>query len=114
MKLVIADTSPINYLLLIGHIEILPSLFERVIVPGAVANELRHPKAPPAVRKWIVDPPAKADFRQTTNEHFRDPALDGLDAGEADAIALAMELGADLLLMDDGDGVAVARAKGSK
>ena len=46
MRLVIADTSPINYLLLIGHIDILPRLFERVIVPQIVRDELAHPKAP--------------------------------------------------------------------
>lgn len=37
---------------------------------------------------------------------------DRLDAGEEDAIALAVELHADLLLMDDEDGVLVARGKG--
>ena len=41
MKLVIADTGPINYLLLIGHIEILPELFEKVILPSSVKDEIR-------------------------------------------------------------------------
>jgi predicted nucleic acid-binding protein len=38
--------------------------------------------------------------------------LAGLDAGEEDAIALALELHADLLLMDDEEGATAARAKG--
>jgi predicted nucleic acid-binding protein len=38
--LVVADTTPINYLILIGQVEILPSLFERVVIPQAVATEL--------------------------------------------------------------------------
>jgi predicted nucleic acid-binding protein len=46
--------------------------------------------------------------------HVHDPALDKLDAGEEDAIALAVELRADLLLMDDREGVIVARRMGFK
>jgi predicted nucleic acid-binding protein len=38
VRLVIADTSPINYLLFIGHIDILPARFERVVLPGAVRD----------------------------------------------------------------------------
>jgi predicted nucleic acid-binding protein len=45
VRLVIADTSPINYLLLIGHIDILPVLFGIVILPSTVRDELGHPKA---------------------------------------------------------------------
>jgi predicted nucleic acid-binding protein len=43
VRLVIADHQPINYLLLIGHIDVLPLLFERVILPAVVYAELRHP-----------------------------------------------------------------------
>jgi hypothetical protein len=54
VRLVIADTSPINYLLLIGHIDIRPALFDKVILPAAVWDELKHPKAPPVVRSWAA------------------------------------------------------------
>jgi predicted nucleic acid-binding protein len=60
-RLVIADTSPINYLLLIGHIDILPALFETVILPAAVREELKHPKAPAVVKNWIALPPVWVD-----------------------------------------------------
>lgn len=50
MRLVVGDTEPLNYLVLIGRIDILPKLFEKVLVPQAVCNELRHPAAPPRVR----------------------------------------------------------------
>ncbi len=40
MRLVVADTSPIFYLLSIGHIDLLPRLFGKVIVPDAVHKEL--------------------------------------------------------------------------
>ena len=38
--------------------------------------------------------------------------MEKLDTGEEDAIALAIELHADLILMDDRDGILVARSKG--
>ena len=109
MRIVIADTSPINYLILIGHIDILPSLFEKVILPSVVRDELDD--APPPVRLWIAAPPSWVEVRPTTNSR-RDDSLRNLDAGEGDAIVLAVELQADLLLMDDREGVLAARRKG--
>ena len=44
----VADASPLHYLILIGHIDLLPTLFSRILVPPAVLNELRHPQAPRA------------------------------------------------------------------
>ena len=40
MRLVIADTGPINYLILIGHIAVLSQLFDKVVLPSAVRAEL--------------------------------------------------------------------------
>jgi predicted nucleic acid-binding protein len=57
MRLVVADTSPLNYLVLIGQVEILPALFEKIFVPQIVRNELRHDEAPESVRHWIAEPP---------------------------------------------------------
>lgn len=51
MQLVVADTSPINYLILIEHIELLPLMFERVVIPSTVQNELSSHDAPPAVQR---------------------------------------------------------------
>ncbi len=109
MRLVIADTSPLNYLILIGHIDVLPALFERVILPSAVAGELADAPAP--VRLWIAALPSWVEVRTTTNRD-RDASLQNLDAGEEDAIGLALELHADLILMDDREGVLAARRKG--
>jgi predicted nucleic acid-binding protein len=53
MRLVVADTGPINYLVLIDAIEVLPKLFEQVLVPAAVYGELSHADAPLPVRTFI-------------------------------------------------------------
>ena len=112
MRLVIADTGPINYLVLIGNIDLLPVLFEKVILPSAVEAELSDPDAPPSVRNWIADPPAWLDVYETPRRQSDQASVEGLDEGETAAIALAISLDADLLLMDDRKGVIVARGKG--
>jgi predicted nucleic acid-binding protein len=43
---VVADTSPLNYLILIGEIELLPKLYESVAIPAEVLMELQSPGAP--------------------------------------------------------------------
>ena len=111
MQLVIADTSPINYLLLIGHIDILPVLFGQVVLPETVKAELQHPKAPAVVRSWVAALPAWIEVRQVA-QGIVPGAAPQLDPGEEAAIALAVELHADLLLMDDEAGIIVARRKG--
>jgi predicted nucleic acid-binding protein len=57
MRLVVADTSPIFYLLSIGYIDLLPRLFGELLVPDAVHKELCHPAAPPLVRDWAAGLP---------------------------------------------------------
>ena len=54
MRVVIADTGPLRYLIAIGHIDILPKLFKTISIPTAVHEELRHSSAPPSVRAWAV------------------------------------------------------------
>jgi Uncharacterised protein family (UPF0175) len=97
IRLVVADTSPLNYLVLIGQVEILPALFEKVFVPQVVQNELRHDEAPESVRRWIAAPPSWLEV--VPQEHESDePDLLHLDDGERAAILLAIRIGADLLM----------------
>jgi predicted nucleic acid-binding protein len=112
VQLVIADTGPINYLVLIEHIDVLQTLFQKVILPSAVQRELDDRDTPPSVRDWIANPPAWVEVRETPGRNLDDVSLKGLDEGEQAAIALAAALNADLLLMDDREGVIVARSKG--
>src|ERR1700733_9359835 len=110
MTLVVADTGPLHYLVLTSDIALLPSLFEKVLTPERVRDELAHERAPEAVRAWIAAPPPWLDVRPIEGEPSTD--LAALDDGERDAIALALTIRADLLLMDDQDGVAAARRRG--
>ncbi len=65
MKVVVADTSPLNYLIWIDEIGLLPRLYGSVLVPDAVAAELRDPDAPPAVASWAANLPQWIDLRPT-------------------------------------------------
>jgi hypothetical protein len=61
--LVVADTSPLNYPVLIGHEAILPALYARVLIPPAVLTDLRQARTPEAVRAWVAQPPAWLEVR---------------------------------------------------
>jgi predicted nucleic acid-binding protein len=101
--IVIADTSPLNYLVLIGEVELLRRLYGRVVIPEAVLRELQNPEAPPAVAHWIAQPPAWLEIDGSTAPS--DPGLRWLGEGEREAITLAMQHRQDaLLLMDEGSG----------
>jgi len=108
VSLVIADTSPLNYLIQCELVALLEGLFERVVIPPAVLDELRDPGAPVAVRHWALALPSWAEVRSPAD----DRPLDGLDLGESQAIALACELNADLLLIDERAARQAARDRG--
>jgi predicted nucleic acid-binding protein len=110
MRLVVADTSPIFYLLSIGHINLLPQLFGKVFLPDAVHTELCHPSAPAVVRDWVAGLPSWVEV--TSVEAIDDATLQLLGAGERAAITLALSLHADLILIDERKGTAVALGKG--
>ncbi|MGA3309147.1 MAG: DUF3368 domain-containing protein [Xanthobacteraceae bacterium] len=112
MRLVVADTGPLNYLVLIEAIDVLPRLFEQILVPAAVYDELAHADAPAPVRVFIAQKPAWLEVRPNPDRSGDDAIDSTLDEGERAAIALATTIGADLILMDDRAGVAVAYRHG--
>ena len=111
MTVVIADTSPINYLLLIGDIAILPRLYGQVLIPTEVLAELSDADAPPEVFRWVRMHPIWLQTRQVRTVHD-DPALRQLDPGERAAILLAQQEAASLLLIDDAAGRSEATRRG--
>jgi len=100
MRLVVADTSPLFYLLSIDQIDL----------PDAVYKELRHPAAPAIMRDWATDLPAWVEVIPV--DMLDDPALVPLGAGERAAITLALSLHADLILIDERKGTRAAINKG--
>jgi predicted nucleic acid-binding protein len=61
--IIVSDTTPINYLVLIGEIEILQKLAGQVIIPQAVYHELQDPHTPRQVKDWIASAPAWIEIR---------------------------------------------------
>ncbi len=106
--IVVADAGPLHYLILLDRPELLKTLFGEVVIPEAVRDELMHPRAPAEVREWVDHPPAWARVVKAAGVELSLP----LGAGEREAISLALELNADLLLMDDRKGRRIAREKG--
>ncbi len=98
--LVVADSSPLNVLVSLSYVEILPKLFDAVVVPTQVAGELSHPRTPNVVRSFIASPPPWLQIRAPQANR----PIPFLDAGEEAAINLALEIKAELLLIDDIDG----------
>jgi predicted nucleic acid-binding protein len=97
--IIVSNTSPINYLILIGHINLVPELFDAIIIPQAVYSELSDASAPSPVQTWIATPPDWLKIQPVSQPS--DATLALLDPGEREAILLAQELNADLLLLDD-------------
>ena len=110
MIVVVADTSPLNYLIQINCDHVLPALYERVFVPTAVVEELDHPKSVAAVRAWLTRLPSWLVVERVAEA--ADGRLARLDPGERQAIQLAKREHADLLLMDEKLGVRIAREEG--
>jgi predicted nucleic acid-binding protein len=97
--IVVADTSPISYLVLIGHVEILPRFYGRILVPPSVWEELQDIQTPDIVRTWVAQAPKWLEMRPLTGAP--DLSLSFLDQGEREAITLAEELQADRLIADE-------------
>lgn len=108
--IVVSDTSPINYLILIEEIDLLPQLFGQIIVPQAVLDELQKTGTPEQVKNRI-------DLRPVWLKAHNATAIEQtimLGAGEREAISLAKELNADLVLIDDKKARKLALERGLK
>ena len=107
--IVIADTTPLNYLVLIDIADLLSALFAQVIIPRSVLNELRSSQAPEKVRQWFLHCP---DWLIVKDVQGADPTLIHLDLGEREVVTLAQELHADLVLLDENRGRREALSRG--
>jgi uncharacterized protein len=107
--IVISDTSAITNLAAIQHLQLLPQLYDQVTIPEAVYRELAD-IAPPVPGTLEVQTASWLEVRQVVNLEVveRLQVEVRLDPGESFAIALALELNADLLLIDERRGRAEA------
>ena len=100
--IIVSDTSPLSNLALIDHLFLLKEIYQTVIIPKAVAEELENAQtdepriAAVLLLDWVTVKNAQnvALIAELRNERL-------LDRGESEAIALALELNAEELLIDE-------------
>lgn len=109
MTVVIADSSPLNYLTLIGSMDVLRRLYGTVVVPQQVIAELIDSAAPHEVRGWALNLPDWIDVRVAV---VSDDGMVHLDPGERAAITLAQSEPDVLLLIDEAAGRLEASRRG--
>jgi len=113
--IIVSDTSPIRYLLLIDHIDLLPQLYGQIIIPSVVYDEMQSANTPLEVRQWIANSPTWLSVQNVailSNDTRQFPDLSRLDLGEQAAIALAQPLNADFLIIDERLGRRFAQQRG--
>lgn len=109
--IVVSDTSPIFYLSEINQVDLLPQLYSHIFIPKAVYDELvvraKGLKVTSQVRNaaWL-------EQRVVQNQSLVDALKQELDTGESEAIALAKEINANLLLVDERKGRVIATREG--
>jgi predicted nucleic acid-binding protein len=102
--IVVADTGPVNYLILSGHVDLVHELYGALLIPTAVHGELLDARAPLKVREWANALPVWAEARKAADpSRFAD-----LGPGEREAISLALEVKAGFVLIDETLGRKVA------
>lgn len=96
---VVSNTTPLNYLILIGQADILHKLYELVLIPEAVFNELSTASTPQLVREWIATKPSWLELRKASAAPLGE--LEEIQIGERQAIALAQVVHPEFVLLDD-------------
>jgi uncharacterized protein len=114
-SLVVSDTSPVSALVVMGWLDWLRRRWQVVHVPEMVWQELRR-RSSPADWETLEDARCKGWLQVVTVADFPPlpPQAADLHAGECEALALAMELQAEWLLMDEREGRLVAQSMGIK
>lgn len=111
--LIVSDTTPIITLMKMGHLDILKHLYGKVLIPNAVYMELTANEKFVAEASRVMD----SDFLEVEKVDNEVAVtilqeVSGLDAGESEAIVMANNRKADLLVMDEHKGRGVAKKMG--
>ena len=108
--IVIADTTPIITLMKLQRLDLLEKLFDTVIVPNAVYEELTSNSNYLTEVQMVVECPFLKRCAVSDRQSIKIlREVVGLDAGESEAIALAEENNADLLIIDERKGRRIAK-----
>lgn len=111
--IVVSNTSPLTNLAAIGRFSLLERLYEQVYIPEGVWEELNAFGRPwpgsneVAEASWV-------ELHQVDNRDLITILRRDLDRGEAETVALAFQLNADLVLLDERDGRRAAKRLGLK
>jgi predicted nucleic acid-binding protein len=103
--IVVSETSGLSALIHIGQISLLLQLYNAVVIPAAVREELlrHHDSIPPQIEVRHLENATSAD--QISKRY-------NIGRGESEAVALAKEINADFLLVDERRGRNAAKHEG--
>ncbi|MFN0176580.1 MAG: DUF3368 domain-containing protein [Saprospiraceae bacterium] len=108
--IVVSDTSPVTNLIQLGHLQLLQQIFGVVILPEAVFKELCQVPE----QKTILEQQGWIFIQKPSDTAWVEILKLELDQGEAEAIALAVELKAAALIIDERQGRNKAESVGLK
>ncbi|MBE9142884.1 DUF3368 domain-containing protein [Planktothrix mougeotii] len=111
--IIVSNTSPISNLAKVGQIHLLEQLYKTVLIPTAVHNELLDERAGETVVE-AVKSAILLKIQPIQNQELVNELRNSINLGEAEAIALAVEVNASRLLIDERLGRQVATNQGLK
>lgn len=108
MTLIVSDTSPVTNLIKIGLLSLLRDVYGKIIIPRSVYEELCEIES----QKQLLDRQTWIQIATAQNREFVRILEKELDKGESESIALAIELKADFLIIDESNGRQKAESLG--
>lgn len=105
---IISDTSALSCLIQVGKLDVLHLIFNEIIIPTTVFTEISKVD----VFRIEIEAATWIKIRETRSSEIYEQLLERLDAGEADAISLSVELSADFLIIDERKGRKIATELG--
>jgi len=109
--IVVSNTSPLTNMAAVGQVDLLPRLYQKVIVPTGVWDELLNPEKI-WTGKSAIESAGWVEQKAVQNQALVTALQRDLDKGESECIALALELNADFVIMDEREGRRAARGLG--
>lgn len=100
--IIVSDTSPLNGLAIVGYLPLLQQIYGQVLIPPAVADELTRGSEDDGLIATVLSQDWIEVRQPSDRSAVESLQIDrNLDRGESEAIVLALELGADELLIDE-------------